>query len=36
MFAHMVKTLEEGHAEYSVDELRLDLNILDAKLEKLG
>jgi hypothetical protein len=36
IFSQLVALLEEGSEEYSVDELRLDLNKLDEKLEKLG
>jgi len=36
IFAGKISSLEEGYKTYSVDELRLELNKLDEKLEKLG
>ncbi len=35
LFAEKVSSVEQGYTKYDVDELRLELNALDKRLEKL-
>ena len=36
LFAEKVSSVEQGYTKYDVDELRLELNALDERLEKIS